>query len=77
MQMDRTAEQAAFDAAALLLNAVIIHEKGEARFLHGGSYFQHVQALHDYYEATVRGETENGVLTVSIAFIQLLRKTSW
>jgi len=77
MQMDRPAEQSAFDAAALIVNAGIVHEKGESRFLHGASYFQHVQALHDYYKSTVNGETENGPLTASVSFVKLLRKTSW
>lgn len=77
MQMDRPAEQSAFDAAALIVDAGIVHERGESRFLHGGSYFQHIQALHDYYKSTVNSETENGPLSASIFFVYLLRKTSW
>jgi len=77
IQMDHRAEQAAFDAASLLLDAAVVYAQKGVSFLREESYFQHVQALHDYYQSTVNGETVNGVITVSISFIKVIRKVAW
>lgn len=79
MQMDPESCQAAFDSAALLLNATVVSNSRDPNFARNKSYFQHVQALYDYYESTVNGESDqsNRILVASIAFIQLLRKTTW
>ncbi|EED22768.1 conserved hypothetical protein [Talaromyces stipitatus ATCC 10500] len=80
MEMKLNDRKSAYESASLLLNARVV-TGGDPKFAGNKSYFQHVQALWEYYQRELAPDdptkVDNKFPVATPALVQLLRKTSW